>query len=255
MGSARTVVIDPRFNGPPGSGNGGYACGTAAEQLSAAPAEVTLSVPPPIGVALDVVDVDGGIELQSGHAVVAQARAWDGDVEVPAPPSPDALETAAATLDLHDYDAIHPFPTCFVCGPRRAEGDGLQIFPGPFGDGQTVAWRWVPSPTTADDQGSVRSADHLGRARLPQRHGVDGRHRRHRQRRRRAGPAGGQDRAPARRRRGDGGGRLAEGPGRPEAALGLRGVDRHRRATCAHAAAATWIRLDPSQVGEAFRGG
>ena len=156
MGPARTVVIDRRFNGPPGSGNGGYACGTAAEQLGAVPAEVTLSTPPPIGVALDVVDVDGGIELRAGDTVVAQARAWDGDVEVPAPPTPDALETAAAALDLDDYDAIHPFPTCFVCGPRRAEGDGLRIFPGPLGDGQTVAWRWVPSPTTTDDQGSVR---------------------------------------------------------------------------------------------------
>ena len=156
MGSTRTVVIDPRFNGPPGSGNGGYACGTAAEQLGAVPAEVTLSTPPPTGVALDVVDVDGGIELRSGDVVVAQAGAWDGDVEVPAPPPPDALEAAAAALDLDDYDAIHPFPTCFVCGPRRAEGDGLRIFPGPLDDGQTVAWRWVPSPTTADDEGSVR---------------------------------------------------------------------------------------------------
>ena len=25
----------------------------------------------------------------------------------------------------------HPFPTCFACGPDRAEGDGLRIFPGP----------------------------------------------------------------------------------------------------------------------------
>ncbi|MEV4624044.1 hypothetical protein AB0J74_35700, partial [Asanoa sp. NPDC049573] len=26
----------------------------------------------------------------------------------------------------------HPFPTCYVCGPERA--DGLRIFPGPVGD-------------------------------------------------------------------------------------------------------------------------
>ena len=27
----------------------------------------------------------------------------------------------------------HPLPTCFVCGPARAKGDGLRIFAGPLG--------------------------------------------------------------------------------------------------------------------------
>ena len=43
----------------------------------------------------------------------------------------------------------HPFPTCFACGPDRAEGDGLRIFPGPVGgDRGHVASLWVPHPST-----------------------------------------------------------------------------------------------------------
>ena len=36
----------------------------------------------------------------------------------------------------------HPFPGCFVCGPDRAEGDGLRLFPGGLGPGRTACtWR------------------------------------------------------------------------------------------------------------------
>src|SRR5918996_932344 len=37
-----TVVIDPQFNGPPGSGHGGYSCGCAAALLRGGPAPVGL---------------------------------------------------------------------------------------------------------------------------------------------------------------------------------------------------------------------
>jgi hypothetical protein len=46
----------------------------------------------------------------------------------------------------------HPFPTCFVCGPDRA--DGLRIFPGPVADqdGQTrLAATWTPDESLGDD--------------------------------------------------------------------------------------------------------
>ena len=48
----------------------------------------------------------------------------------------------------------HPFPTCFACGPDRAEGDGLRIFPGPVGgasgDRGYVASLWVPHAEHAE---------------------------------------------------------------------------------------------------------
>jgi hypothetical protein len=36
----------------------------------------------------------------------------------------------------------HPFPTCYVCGPRR--DDGLAIYPGPLPGGRTAAPWHVP---------------------------------------------------------------------------------------------------------------
>ncbi len=37
----------------------------------------------------------------------------------------------------------HPFPTCFVCGPRGDHGDGLDIFPVELEKGRWVA-TWTP---------------------------------------------------------------------------------------------------------------
>jgi hypothetical protein len=49
----------------------------------------------------------------------------------------------------------HPFPTCFSCGPDRAPGDGLQIFPGPLPGGDLWAAPWTPDPSVADQDGLV----------------------------------------------------------------------------------------------------
>jgi hypothetical protein len=45
---AETVPIGPRFNGPPGSGNGGYTCGRLALFVNASGVEVTPRLPPPL---------------------------------------------------------------------------------------------------------------------------------------------------------------------------------------------------------------
>ena len=42
-----TLVIDDRYNGPPASANGGYACGRIAAFVDG-PARVTLRKPPPL---------------------------------------------------------------------------------------------------------------------------------------------------------------------------------------------------------------
>ena len=46
------VTIDPRFNGPPDSGHGGYVSGVVASFLEG-PARVRLHRPPPLGRRLD----------------------------------------------------------------------------------------------------------------------------------------------------------------------------------------------------------
>lgn len=151
----RTVVLQARFNGPPGSANGGYACGMAAGALTDGPAEVVLRRPPPLDVPLDVVPTDGGIELHDAGQVVAIARHWDGTVDVPPPPDPSVVDAAVSSLDLAEYARTHAFDRCFTCGPARAEGDGLRLFPGPIPEAAMVAWPWTPAPSIADADGVV----------------------------------------------------------------------------------------------------
>ncbi len=57
----------------------------------------------------------------------------------------------------------HPFPTCFACGPDRAEGDGLRIFPGPVGgDRGHVASLWVPHAEHAESGDLVDGVERCG---------------------------------------------------------------------------------------------
>ncbi len=158
MPTSSTVVLSSRFNGPPGSANGGYACGMAAGALTDGPAEVVLRRPPPLDVVLEVIEQGDGIELRHDGHTVAAARRWDGGVDVPPVPEPDALEAALSGFDLDGYARAHPFDRCFTCGPARAEGDGLRIFPGAIVGTTMVAWPWRPWPSTASDDGRVIDA-------------------------------------------------------------------------------------------------
>lgn len=151
-----TAVIDPRYHGPPGSANGGYACGVAAAPLHAPTTEVRLHRPPPLGVPLTIDRVSDGVRLVDAEGgVVASARALD-DLP-PAVPRPDdhELDAAVAAFDVGAYADRHWFPHCFTCGPAREPGDGLRLFPAPVGDGSLVAWRWTPAPSAVAADGLV----------------------------------------------------------------------------------------------------
>lgn len=131
------LVIPARFNGPEGSGNGGFACGLVSQLIDGV-AEVTLRTPPPLDTEMDVAHTPDGIEVLDGNTLVAQAKAipsWDP--EVPTPPS---LDEARAARDRYLGHTSHEFPTCFTCGPDR--DDGLGIFPGRVRDG-VVASSWI----------------------------------------------------------------------------------------------------------------
>lgn len=147
-----TVVIDRRFRGPPASANGGYACALAARGIDG-PAEVTLRAPPPLDTPLTVRRDGNRVELLDGDALVAQARPTQVELDAPAPVSFEAAQRAAAGYPWRDR---HPYPTCFVCGPRRDAGDGLRIFPGPVDDAPMYAAPWIPEPALANADGTVR---------------------------------------------------------------------------------------------------
>jgi hypothetical protein len=144
--------IDPRFRGPPQSGNGGYVCGRLAEQATG-PVAVRLLAPPPLGRDLRLDRSEGSLRLLDGASPVAEARSID-PLGLQAPPAP-ALEEAREASRSYAGFAAHPFPGCFVCGPERADGDGLRIFPGKLPGRELVAAPWTPYPDLADDHGRV----------------------------------------------------------------------------------------------------
>ncbi len=72
----------------------------------------------------------------------------------PPPTFDEATAAARGYRGLHE----HPYPGCFVCGPDRAHGDGLRIFPGPLAGRPGVASPWVPDRVARRGRGSLRVA-------------------------------------------------------------------------------------------------
>src|SRR5215207_10087034 len=81
------VVIGRRFNGPPGSGHGGYSAGCAAALVPGPVAEVTLRMPPPLQTPLTVRRDGGSVALLDGDDVVAVARSAELELGGPEPVS------------------------------------------------------------------------------------------------------------------------------------------------------------------------
>jgi hypothetical protein len=143
------MLIAARFNGPPGSGNGGWSAGVfavaAGARVGGPPVEVTLRVPPPLDTPLTLDNPGPGadravVSAPDGTRVAEVSPVAQAGVAVP---SVVLVQAQAAASSYAGFDA-HPFPTCFVCGPDRAAGDGLRIFPGPLPDGRTAAPWSVP---------------------------------------------------------------------------------------------------------------
>jgi hypothetical protein len=130
--------IPARFNGPPGTGNGGWCAGVFAAAAGAPPGgaahQVTLRLPPPLETDLEIRDD----AVYAGDRLIATLNAGD------AGPGVDPVGWDTAVAAARDYPGFtrHPFPTCFVCGPERP--DGLRIFPGGLPDGRTAAPWTVP---------------------------------------------------------------------------------------------------------------
>jgi hypothetical protein len=131
------MIILAHFNGPPGSANGGYACGLFSEALGGG-FEVTLMRPPPLDTQLEIV----GDELRDGDTVVARARRAMLPPDVPEPVSLAEAEVASKRYAGFEH---HAYPTCFTCGPARE--DGLGIYAGRVeGREGLVAAPWTPAP-------------------------------------------------------------------------------------------------------------
>jgi hypothetical protein len=151
------LSISPRFRGPPDSANGGYVAGLLAG-YAPTPLEVRLRQPPPFDVPLAVFDVgEGALELRDEARVLASARPTDLALELPPSPSFAAASAAAGRYAGHDQ---HPSPGCFVCGPARADGDGLKLCTGPLGESHAAAALfaapWIPDASLSGTRRAVR---------------------------------------------------------------------------------------------------
>jgi hypothetical protein len=151
-----TLTIPARFNGPPGSANGGYTCGRVAQLVGAEEVEVSLRTPPPLERPLEVVRDGERVELRDGDTLVAEGGPTELLMDVPEPlPRDEVAEAEEAGREV--WTAKHPFPSCVVCGPERDRGDGMRIFPAelPGRDGLYGAC-WTPGEEDGDRDGWVR---------------------------------------------------------------------------------------------------
>src|SRR5215467_7943198 len=153
-----SFTVAARFCGPPESGNGGYTCGLLAAELGDV-TECTLRAPVPLDVPLQFERTQAGAVLRHGGKILVEANPTTIAI---APPAPVTLQEAADVMAASPALALssngvpqHPFPTCFVCGPKRAVGDGLRIFPAPVDGGLHVA-AWVPVREFGDCDQFVR---------------------------------------------------------------------------------------------------
>lgn len=146
-----TIVVGPRFCGPPNSANGGYICGRMAAYIDG-PACIRLMSPPPLDTPMQVMQDTDGARLILGDDCIATARPATLSLDMPRPPVvQDARIATKSYRGFHD----HPYPTCFVCGPDRAESDGLRLFPGSVGGHDMVAANWLPDSSLGHTDGIV----------------------------------------------------------------------------------------------------
>jgi hypothetical protein len=148
------LVVDGRFVGPPGVGNGGYSAGTFARLVNG-PAEVTLRRPVPLDQPLSsATSPDGAVVVTGPDGTVAEVRSI-GALDRIEPPTRPTLALAAASAEGSPYlGAEHPFPGCFVCGP--AHPDGLCMHPGPLGGDPDVCVAVLdPRPSPSVGSGTL----------------------------------------------------------------------------------------------------
>jgi hypothetical protein len=150
---SEALVISSRFCGPPKSGNGGYVCGRVAAHVRGS-ASVRLKAPPPLETEMHVEASESEARLMHGSNVIAEAKAVVLDLTPPSAPSFAQAEQAAKS---YSGFVRHVFPRCFVCGPQRASGDGLRIFPGSTAPRSMVAAPWIPDSSLGDGSNMVRA--------------------------------------------------------------------------------------------------
>jgi hypothetical protein len=151
-----TIIIDPRYNGPKSSGNGGWVAGSLARLLGTGSVSVALRAPAPLAVPMLVrLQDDGSATLDYGGTLIAEARVAPLQLDVPKAPDAGEAEAAGARAQKMSAQlgANSLYAHCFGCGFARS--DGLRIVPGPVGNDGMVAAAWTPPASVADAGGQL----------------------------------------------------------------------------------------------------
>lgn len=158
------ITLATRFQGPPGTGNGGYVSGLLAKQLGQdalqAGIEVTLRAPTPLEQALQIRATPEKASFHSGEVLIGEAVAAPFDLAVPqAPTYAQALAAQGDSPSLDpESENIVPgglgfHPVCFCCGADVPKGQGLRVFASAVPGFAGVAAAWRPHEAFADDAG------------------------------------------------------------------------------------------------------
>ncbi len=142
--------ITPRYEGPRGSGQGGWAAARFAERVDV-PLTIALRAPIPFDTDLSVVD-DGADRwrlVTDDDVTIMIGETWTGDFPTTRPVSID--EAAGARVEFGEHPEEHPAPVCFSCG---AQADSMHVHPGPLADGR-FATDWTVPDWTRRADGSV----------------------------------------------------------------------------------------------------
>lgn len=161
-----TVEVAERFQGPPGTGNGGYVSGMLASYLpdpiAARGVEATLRAPTPLDVSLELASEASRIAAYSGEVLIGEAIPAALDLHVPTPPSYAqalAAQPHSAALNPHIENVVPGgmgfHPVCFCCGADVPEGIGLRVFAAPVAGFEGVAAAWRPHRAFRDDAGAI----------------------------------------------------------------------------------------------------
>ena len=115
------IVVERRFHGPPHPGHGGYTCGPLARELHGA-VQVSLCSPAPLERPLTIERDDDDERLLLLTRRRDDPRRRQATTPELDPPPHGELAAAHAASSRCLALAHHPCPTCFGCGPNRAEG-------------------------------------------------------------------------------------------------------------------------------------
>ncbi|MCJ7421418.1 hypothetical protein [Sphingomicrobium astaxanthinifaciens] len=149
------VIVDNRFRGPDGMGNGGYVSGLVAEAVGGRAAKIRLHAPTPLDREIALMRDDKGARLVDGDTLLVEGEPLGKPLDldpIPAPPDDAAIAAARARFPT---PAQHMAPRCFVCGPLRDPAEALHLITGHDEQSGLAADRWTPRADLADADGLV----------------------------------------------------------------------------------------------------